>query len=1223
MSTSTNAADGIRQPVGDELSPLVPHAKPNIPITINGGFKMPGWYDIISLDRHEKREDKAGMMKTVEISELSHFLKRYNAKRPKKVKGLIQKELDAGISAKKIVLGGFSQGSAMTLLTSLLIEHELAGFVALSGYLPLSDEAEQLAKDVNLKTPYFMGHGTSDNVVEFKWGEMSYEKLKAMGRDVTFKSYRGMGHSASEDELLHIGDFLRKDAPPPVDPTPSEPPSIPAPTTIPPFSVNPTRTRNIPKPSVTPSTTATTEPTSLTTTDVPTTGDDDPPFTFGGGTKPSTTFVITGNGEDNPPSTSSALDHEPVSNPGDSNRPLSRGTTTPTAPESSPTATGVGPIRPGLPGSNPVNPNPGANLVVTAPSNDAPGNSNSSPSSNNDQPAAKPAGGPGKPTPPSGPGSNPNPNSNPSSNSNTNNNSGSSNSTPESNPQPKTSNLATILGSGVAVLIVVVAAVAGFAYTRQRRDLFETKQDLADANDPYDGDGGMRSKSDLPPLVPIITKPAKGASLYIQAQARLPNLSPIQTRNFLAPSTFQQHKHTGSPKSITSTFSGATTAINTAGSSPQMAKVSPPPLPVNFMFQTTDAVAFAGKDANARLIASKMHLPAIAKSKDISKLLQMAPQHFANMGTVKVEDGGLRKRRWSLPSQTDGEVVELQEMRETWDELDEEFYEKALRRDAIQDLVQPSTMDVLGVRDFILPKNVAPSIQTVETDMLEKQHRHGKHHRHHAGEVLVETEEPTEDWMQTLKLDEAEDMGLTPSSHRSSRSRSRQESPLQSPSALVNSSLNRPDTPQSCCSSCCSQRNRDDARSISGLTLDGLDLQGVSRRMSIRSIDSHCSVCARQRPLSVRSAATLAWSIQESVELRERHGHHQIHRLLREELGGGTVVAGPDDLATLRGGETLNVPATGRVPQLPQQSHQLPMHMPRLRIPASLNIFNGNAPSQHSVTPTSTRSPFTLFSTAPSSPSTPRPGHSRQGSDDTLAFTSSSPPPGGFLNIDSTLVGTSNLQRSLTHRSSLTLNDEAILEGIPQLVIHRADDLSGETLRLQLPTAPSPSSPAPSSARRGLFGQMMDMIAGRSASSRTVTPTATPTTPMPPLSVLSTPTTPTPATFQHVLDQRDPPPSPKPSVQTLDGVEAGDVLLSEFLPRVPRMEVLLDEDEEETRESVVSSSASSVRSLGSSASRRGRERDGDESTIGGGDDGASISETSSEGSAQSLSRFLR
>ena len=54
--------------------------------------------------------------------------------------GLISAEVDDGIPASRIVLGGFSQGGAMSLLTGLTSERKLAGLAVLSGWLPLREK---------------------------------------------------------------------------------------------------------------------------------------------------------------------------------------------------------------------------------------------------------------------------------------------------------------------------------------------------------------------------------------------------------------------------------------------------------------------------------------------------------------------------------------------------------------------------------------------------------------------------------------------------------------------------------------------------------------------------------------------------------------------------------------------------------------------------------------------------------------------------------------------------------------------------------------------------------------------------------------------------------------------------------------------------------------------------------------------------------------------------
>jgi Predicted esterase len=50
---------------------------------------------------------------------------------------LITAEVDSGTDPNRIVLRGFSQGAAMSLLTGLTDERRVAGIAVLSGWLPL------------------------------------------------------------------------------------------------------------------------------------------------------------------------------------------------------------------------------------------------------------------------------------------------------------------------------------------------------------------------------------------------------------------------------------------------------------------------------------------------------------------------------------------------------------------------------------------------------------------------------------------------------------------------------------------------------------------------------------------------------------------------------------------------------------------------------------------------------------------------------------------------------------------------------------------------------------------------------------------------------------------------------------------------------------------------------------------------------------------------------
>merc|ERR1712093_13000 len=192
--------------LAEQLAGSFPHVKfmfpnaPNIPITINGGYKMPGWFDVKSLraplpGNARGEEDEKGIMESVN-----------------KIHSLVDAEIEAGLDASRVVVGGFSQGAAVSLLVALTTEKKLGGVIGLSGWLPMDNKAKELRKPGNENLRVFMGHGKQDNVVQFAWGEMSYNLMKdqlAMP-NVEFHSYNGLAHSANEQELMDLAKFLNK-----------------------------------------------------------------------------------------------------------------------------------------------------------------------------------------------------------------------------------------------------------------------------------------------------------------------------------------------------------------------------------------------------------------------------------------------------------------------------------------------------------------------------------------------------------------------------------------------------------------------------------------------------------------------------------------------------------------------------------------------------------------------------------------------------------------------------------------------------------------------------------------------------------------------------------------------------------------------------------------------------------------------------------------------------
>ena len=169
---------------------VFPHAE-MIPVTINNGYVMRAWYDILGMDL-VKREDEAGLRKSQQ-----------------QIEQLITREVERDIPADRIILAGFSQGCAMTLQTGLRYPKKLAGLLCLSGYLPLADSVPAERSEANSSTPVFMAHGRADTVVHIHRAEASRDYLKNLGYAVQWKDYP-MQHSVCEEEIDDIGLVIKE-----------------------------------------------------------------------------------------------------------------------------------------------------------------------------------------------------------------------------------------------------------------------------------------------------------------------------------------------------------------------------------------------------------------------------------------------------------------------------------------------------------------------------------------------------------------------------------------------------------------------------------------------------------------------------------------------------------------------------------------------------------------------------------------------------------------------------------------------------------------------------------------------------------------------------------------------------------------------------------------------------------------------------------------------------
>lgn len=172
--------------------PAIRFIFPNAPfkkITAFDGYETRAWYDILSQNMFAQ-EDEQG----IRASE-------------KAIQALLEREQTRGIASNQIVLGGFSQGCAMTLQTGLRYSKPLAGLLCLSGYLPLANTLDHERSTANQSTPIFMGHGEQDNVVPIPRALLAKEKLASLGYQIDFKIYP-MQHAIHPVEIQDISVWL-------------------------------------------------------------------------------------------------------------------------------------------------------------------------------------------------------------------------------------------------------------------------------------------------------------------------------------------------------------------------------------------------------------------------------------------------------------------------------------------------------------------------------------------------------------------------------------------------------------------------------------------------------------------------------------------------------------------------------------------------------------------------------------------------------------------------------------------------------------------------------------------------------------------------------------------------------------------------------------------------------------------------------------------------------
>lgn len=178
----------LKLPAGLALRFVFPHAPP-IAVTINNGYVMPAWFDILEL----QSERKFNVHQLLASSAAVH--------------ALIDREMERGIESERILLAGFSQGGAVNYQAGLTYDKPLAGLIALSTYFPTAEAVE--VHPANSGIPIRICHGLHDQVLPLRMAQRSREWLRQLGLHPEFHTYP-MGHELCREEIDDISGWVQE-----------------------------------------------------------------------------------------------------------------------------------------------------------------------------------------------------------------------------------------------------------------------------------------------------------------------------------------------------------------------------------------------------------------------------------------------------------------------------------------------------------------------------------------------------------------------------------------------------------------------------------------------------------------------------------------------------------------------------------------------------------------------------------------------------------------------------------------------------------------------------------------------------------------------------------------------------------------------------------------------------------------------------------------------------
>ncbi|MBC6414344.1 MAG: dienelactone hydrolase family protein [Chromatiales bacterium] len=151
---------------------FIPQA-PIQPVTLNGGIKMPAWFDILALEDAQPQEDLVGLERSRKL-----------------IKQLIDEMIASGVPADKIIIGGFSQGGALAMYCLFQEIQMYAGAFSWSGYIPRGEAIPD-----NHGTPVLLTHGTEDQVIPLRAVQTMPNVLENAGFQVQSHVFSNLSHT--------------------------------------------------------------------------------------------------------------------------------------------------------------------------------------------------------------------------------------------------------------------------------------------------------------------------------------------------------------------------------------------------------------------------------------------------------------------------------------------------------------------------------------------------------------------------------------------------------------------------------------------------------------------------------------------------------------------------------------------------------------------------------------------------------------------------------------------------------------------------------------------------------------------------------------------------------------------------------------------------------------------------------------------------------------------